>query len=283
MPVSYHASLLPTAETCPGSLEVWNGRVGMTQLWRQAFILGIQPPTVASIEGFRVLKTSLTDLYAVDVDGAIEDYNADVRDGVIPSAHRLAFEVTSDLEGRVPAVGETRIHFTIDCAWAVSKNAEGTETRAVVLQHELARHSTGKVDDLDLAFAGIAMAALYDVPRMQLGRCYHSPGKRPVYQWTKVLGEAEIAVYWERIAGIFRRRPDLNMSPLCETCVPRRQCPQWMLPAAHGATPTYRKLTGQEPYGVNEVSEIRRFVKSLREAADAAEGQLRSLKREGMG
>lgn len=282
MPASYPAALLPVAETCAGSLDVIRSQ-SMTQLWRAAFLLGIQPPTVHSIESYRIAKARLADMYAVDVDGAVEDYNADVREGnIIPAAHRLAFEVTSDLDARVPGRSQPQISFTIDNAWAVSKDAAGTQTRAVVLQHELARFGSPKETDLDIAFAGIAMAALYGVEHMQLGRCYHSPGKKPIYKWTKVLGDTEMSAYWERITRIIRKPREFVGSDLCETCTVRRNCPQWMLPAAHGGTPTYRKLTGQDPLAANDVSEIRRFVKSLREAADVAEGQLRTLKREGI-
>src|SRR5439155_378448 len=141
------------------------------------------------------------------------------------------------------------------------------------------------VTDLDLAFAGIAMATLYGVDRMQVGRCIHQPGKQPVYKWSDIIDARGMDALWSRIVGIFRRKPRaLIMSDLCERCPLRRGCPQWMLPVLHGAGPVFKMLTGVDgPIAANDVGAVRRFAKSLREAADAADGHLRAMKREGVG
>lgn len=283
--VSYPATILPIAETCPGVLDLaarspWLG--GLDSQWREVFHLGAKPPTAHTVESYRVLKQGLPDLMAVDVEDAISAYQAEAHvGGSIPSVHRFSLYVDGDLEGRVPAQGRERIHATVDCAWTVTPGGTMEGARAVVLRHELARLGRPLPTDLDLVFAGIAMAAIYKLDCMQLGRCYHSPGKRPTYAWSGIIGPEAMGAQWERIARLFRRRRELVPTDLCESCPLRRACPAWMLPVAHGGLPAYRMLTGQDPVAANDVSQIRRFVKSLREGADMADAQLRTLKRDG--
>lgn len=285
---SYPAMALPLAETCPGVLDLTQrdpGRAGIDAQWREAFLLGAAPPTAYSIEAYRRARDALPDLYAVDVEEAINGYRANVGAGVIPTAHHFCYAVDGDLEGRFPAKGDVRIHTMIDCAWLVTdgKDVEGVDSRAVVLQHELSRLGSPSVTELDLAFAGIAMATLYKVRHMQLGRCFHSPGKATVFKWSPVIDEDGIGVYWTRISDIFRKRRQLRAGTQCERCNERRACPEWLFPVVHGGVlPAYRVLTGVDgPPHANDVPLIRRWVKTLRDSADVAEGQLRTLNRDG--
>lgn len=283
---SYPAALLPIAETCPGVLDLAlrGPAPSIDERWRTAFALGAMPPSAHTMDAYKHASMALPDLYAVDVAGAIEDYRGDVLSGLIPSIHRFAFEVTGDLEGRVPAQGRERLHYRIDCAWHVSPGADASAGRTVVLQHELTR--VGEVDllNLDLLFGGIAMATLNESRFLQVGRCYHSPGKAPVYKWSRTLDEAAMDVYWQRIGRVFRRRRELVATDLCERCPMRRICPRWMLPSLVGGAgyPAFRALSGQDPLASDEVGSVRRYAKALREAAEVAEGQLRTLKREGV-
>lgn len=282
----YPALVLPIAEVCPGVLDLAVNEPrsdGIERLWREAFYMGASPPTAHTVESYKRLRGFMPDLLAIDVAGAVEDYQADMRTGdVLPTLHRFAFEVDGDLEGRVPAKGGERISIVVDCAWCVSPGADGEGKRAVVLQHELARLGSNDVKALDIMFAGIAMSAIYGTDRAQLGRCIHSPGKPPVYKWTAILTEDAMQGAWERISHTLKRRREYVTSELCESCPYRKRCPAWMLPAGVGGSmATYRTLTGQDPLAANDVPAVRRYVKSLREAADMAEGQMRALKREG--
>lgn len=281
---NYPAALLPVAEVCSGALDVQVLQVppaSVSEQWREAFTLGGMAPTAFSVEAYRNAKARLPSMYAVDVETALEDYQADVRAGLIPGVHRFAVEVNGDLEGRVPAVGRERIFHRVDCTWHVAPG-EAAAGRTVVLQHELARDGMRDVLDLDLMFAAIALSAETGARFVQLGRCFHSPGKPPVYRWSRTLGEEDMGIYWERIARIFRRRRELALTDVCERCPVRRRCPQWMLPAVYGSsTPAaYRLISGQDPAAANDIVSIRRYVKALREAVEVGEGQLRTLVRE---
>lgn len=289
MQLKVPASILPIAEVCPGVLDLVVREPIMADsadaLWREAFALGAAPPTAHSIDAYAKTKARLTDMISVDVEEAIANYQMATRTGdVIPSAHRFRFAVDSDLEGRIPAQGALAITAVVECAWVVSGGAPDSPTaRAVVVQHELARLEPPSPMELDLVFAGIAMATLYGVDRMQLGRCVHSPGKGAVYKWSPILIEKDMDALWARIAAIFKRPRALVMSDLCERCPMRRACPQWLLPVVHGAGNAYKLLTAADgPLAHNDVAIVRRFAKAMREAADLADGQLRAMKREGV-
>lgn len=284
-PRSYPAALLPVAETCPGALDIYlrTPTPSVEERWREAFTLGGMEPTAYSLDAYRRAKLGLPDLLSIDVEAALEDYQADVRAGLIPSIHRFAVDVDADLEGRVPAVGRERIHTRIDCTWQVAPGADSMSGRTVVLQHELARFEPADVMGLDLAFAALAMATANGTHYVQMGRCFHAPSKPPVYRWSRTLDEVGMEALWERIGRIFRRRRETVRTELCESCGVRRRCPEWILPAVHvGRTEAYKFASGQDPaHGANDVSEIKRYVKALREAADVAEGHLRALRRDG--
>lgn len=283
---SYPAALLPIAETCPGVLDLAlrAPAPSIEERWRSAFALGAMPPSAHTLDAYKQAVQLLPNLFAVDVAGAIEDYRGDVLSGLIPAVHRFAFEITGDLEGRVPARGRERLHYKIDCAWHVSPGSDANAGRTIVLQHELARVGDVELLDLDLIFAGIAMATLYETRFLQVGRCYHAPGKAPVYKWSRTLDEAQMDAYWQRITRVFRRRRELVATDLCERCPMRRICPRWMYPSLVGGAgyPAFRALSGQDPLASDEVGAVRRYAKALRDAVDVAEGQLRTLKREGV-
>lgn len=283
-PRIYPAAILPVAETCPGSLALtqvdpWNA--GIDWRWREAFRLGtVTPPSAHSVETYRQVKGWLPDFYAVHVEAALEGYRRELGTTSLPSAHRRQVVLDMDLEGRLPAKGDVRILAQVDCAWTEAH--DGGKYIAVGLSHELAALGRRPVDDLDLAFVAIALAAFYDVERVKVGRCYHSPTRDPEYVWSKVFDEASLMGYWERITKIFRAPHALVDSPRCEMCAVRRKCSQWILPTWPGTplSEMQKTLTGQQMISHAESLVMRRHSKRLREVAEMIDGQLRAYQRD---
>lgn len=278
--ISVNASVLPVAELCPESLHLAFTEGRSAKLWREAFHLGVSEPTTETIELYRIARAHLPDVVSIAVDGAVTDYQEDVRNHVLDNGGRMNLAVTIDLDGRSPAQGTQRIDARIDFGW--TSIVSGQPPVATVLQHELIRFASPPPDALDLAAAGIAYAGLLDIEHMKLGRCYHAVGKPPVYRWTPVLGDREMATMWSRITRIFKRERTAVVADHCDECTMRFACRQWKLPMLERAPEALAALMRNAPLVANDVPRVRQLMKALRETAIIAEGQLRAYERRGV-
>lgn len=269
---------LPTGEICTEALRLACANGPRGEAWRQAFHVGAREPSAETIETYRVMKAALPDVVAVAVESAIADYREDLRIGVVPSAHRVDLYLEMDLEGRVPAKGTPRLGVRLDHAWVSIPGVDGPAT-AVVLQHELIRLGSPPPTTLDIALAGMAWAGVHDLDRMRLGRCYHAPGKPPVYKWTDIIDERAMTTYWARIHRTFARECSAVVGEQCERCEVRRSCRAWLLPVLETGPEALRSLVRRGGLAANDVPRVRWVVNAMREAVTVAEGQLRSFER----
>lgn len=292
------ARALPVAEVCPEA--AWLARLGAPmEVWREGMRFGLAGP--AQEGAYNAYRRMMSDVVALHVSHAVSDIQDDIKVGVIPEVAVLAPSLTSTpygpiegtlikdgayIEGKTytrPRGGDFDIDITgsVDHAWVNIPGDGGAGPVAVVLQHELSRYGLLRVDSLDMAFYGLAWAAARNCDRMILGRCYHSPTKPPIYEWTPVIEEAAMTQYWERCRRALMRPHEAAPGDHCERCPVRATCAQWQYPILIDGTTTLKTLTGNltsETY-----PKLKGLIGAMKHVLGVAEAKLRTFEREGRG
>lgn len=298
--VSAHA--LPVGEVCPEA--PWLARNGTpSELWREALrfgLIGKLKPSPPHLVTYGVYLRQLSDVVALHVDHAVNDAVEDSKLGIIPDFALTPAVVNTapygPIEGTLIADGyiegtkvqrpprgdfDMDVVGVVDHAWVSTPGNEGEGAIAVVLQHELVRNGKRHLDDLELAACGLAFAAERNVERMKLGRCYHSPTRPPVYDWSLVIEDAGMTQYWERIQRALMRPHVAAPGDHCERCPVRTLCAQWQYPILIDGTTTLKTLTNN--VNAETYPKLKGLTSAMKHVLGIAEAKLRTYEREGRG